>query len=411
MLVHLPDQSFAEILCGCLERTPPFAGFHFAVAWARKRGVEYIAKALEGFPGQTMGIVGMNYRRTSYEALYLLYERLEELWVFFKHPFQVFHSKLYYFAPDPDIEQQKGIVIVGSSNLTKGGLTTNLEVNWLQELSQGIDDDQLSMTHVQQYFQQLTEVEYCHRVESIDYLNDLLEGKYISSERSLAAATRRAARRSLRPTTGISLPEAPPPRVAARPSLVVPVPVVEEPETAAEIGELPKGSEAVTETLFYVRTLTPNDVLKARDERTGTWEPDLGLEARDEHPQFWGWPDEYEVVHAERTEWRTNARYHSRRLPEGIIRELCLWFRPERPGHPAEHRFRPDASVKTLVVPPEFDTNAIMVVRRLPESSDATFRVDFVLPNDPEFGDYVQYLTTRKPRHRRGYGTTAEIED
>ena len=138
------------------------------------------------------------------------------------------------------------------------------------------------------------------------------------------------------------LPESPPPRTVTPKRLVVPPgeAAAKSPRKGPSTPLGPKVPEEAS-TLFYVRTLTPNDVSKAHKKTPGTWEPDLGLTARNEHPDFWGWPTSYTQVSADRQEWRIKALYRSRTLTQGLLSELCIWFRPERPGHPAEHRFRP----------------------------------------------------------------------
>lgn len=411
MLIQPPNDSLANILSEYLTRTPPFLSFHFAVAWARQRGVELIAEALEAYPGRSVGIIGLNQRRTSYEALYLFYERLDELWVFYKHPYQTFHPKMYFFAPDPNVEGQKAVILTGSSNLTAGGLVTNFEACWLQELDPNDVRDNAILAQVQCYLTQLIESAHCHRVTSVDFLNELLEGGYIRLERSLRASARRSMRRRPRLIREAPLPEAPPPRIEGIRTIAVPLPELEEPEAVRDTAEIPEEPAEILETLFYVRTLTHNDVLKALRKRTGTWAPNIGTEARDEHPDFWGWRDNYEAVpNSDVEHWRTTASYHSRIRPEGMIADVRIWFRPKRPNHAAEHRFRPATKVKDLI-PPEFDTKSLMVVRRLSEGSGAVFRVDFILPDDPQYDDYASYLTKKKWKHWYGYGPISDVEE
>ena len=393
-------------------QAPSFSSFRFAVAWARQRGVELIASALEKYSGHSVGVIGLNQRGTSYEALYALYELLDELWVFYKHRFQTFHPKMYFFLPNPNNENQKAVTVIGSSNLTSGGLDSNFEVSWLQELDPNITLDLATLGEIQQYFQDLINSSFCHHVDSIDFLNKLLAEKYISPEKSIRAETNRSMQRGTRRPTGVFLPEAPPPRIRDYYPIHVPTPSLPETESIADKIVPPEETIEVGETLFYVRTLTPNDVLKALGQRSGTWEIDLGLTARDVHPQFWGWSNKYTPVpNSNNKEWHTQAVYYSCILPGGTIESLRLWFRPERPGHPPEHRFRPAASVKDLVIPPAFDTQSLMVVQRLSENSDVAFRVEFILPEDPGYKDYFPYLTTKRARHQFGYGLTSDIED
>ena len=147
----------------------PFASFHFAVAWARQRGVELIASALEKYSGRSVGIIGLNQRGTSYEALYALHGLLDELWVFHKHERQTFHPKMYLFLPNPNNEDQKAVTVIGSSNLTAGGLYTNFEISWLQELDPNVTLDQAVLDEIQRYSEDLINSHFCHRVDSTDF--------------------------------------------------------------------------------------------------------------------------------------------------------------------------------------------------------------------------------------------------
>lgn len=412
MLIKPPQDSLSAIISGYLAQASSFSNFRFAVAWARQRGVELIASALKKYSGHSVGIIGLNQRGTSYEALYALYELLDELWVFYKHRFQTFHPKMYFFLPNPNNENQKAVTVIGSSNLTSGGLDSNFEVNWLQELDLNVTMDQATLDEIQRYFQDLINCPFCHYVDSTDFLNKLLAEKYISLEKSIRAETSRSMQRGTRRPTGVFLPEAPPPQIKGYYPIDVPIPSLPETESIANKIVPPEETTEVEETLFYVRTLTQNDVLKALRQRSGTWEMDLGLTARNVHPQFWGWPDKYTLVlGSNRMEWHTQAVYYSRLLPEGMVESLRLWFRPERSGHAAEHRFRPAASIRDYVISPNFNTQSLMVVQRTSEDSDVAFRVEFILPEDPGYENYSRYLTIERPQHKFGYSSISDIED
>ena len=244
------------------------------------------------------------------------------------------------------------------------------------------------------------------------FLEKLLAERYINLEKSLRAETSRSVQRRTRQTTSLSLPQAPPPPITGYHSIHVPTPNLPESETTSNITVPQEETIEVGETLFYVRTLTQNDVLKALRQRPGTWEIDLGLTARNEHPQFWGWPDKYtSVLGSSRMEWHTQAVYYSRILPRGMVESLRLWFRPERPGHAAEHRFRPASSVRNRVISPNFDTQSLMVVQRISEDPGVAFRVEFILPEDPGYEDYSRYLTNERRQHKFGYSSISDTDD
>ncbi len=112
-----------------------------AVAFLRKTGLEHIYKsldyALKSNKAQVEFIVGLDFKTTDAEALFALSEIKEnnENFNFYcfgdkrdNHNDLVFHPKIYMFDTQFS-KSSKYTSIVGSSNFTGGGLTTNFEVN------------------------------------------------------------------------------------------------------------------------------------------------------------------------------------------------------------------------------------------------------------------------------------------
>lgn len=107
-----------------------WAELAIAVAWARESAVLSLTPVLRQFleaGGRLRLTVGVGLQGTSTEALEALLdlERFGDIAVFVYHneaTEETFHPKIYLFtAPD------NGRLIVGSSNLTDGGLSTNIE--------------------------------------------------------------------------------------------------------------------------------------------------------------------------------------------------------------------------------------------------------------------------------------------
>jgi hypothetical protein len=159
---------------------------------------------------------------------------------------------------------------------------------------------------------------------------------------------------------------------------------------------------------FFVRTLTANDIEKLHGRRPGTFEPDLGRNARDTFPSFWGWPEKYREVKRQlsRLEWQAAARLMSRlTAPSGTSVELMLWYREPRLNHLEEHRFRlgPIGSVRSAV-PEDFDEESLVIFERAPSGAGYDFVVRLVTPEEPGFADYSTYLAEHRAGHRFGYG-------
>lgn len=98
---------------------------NIVVAFAKNSGVLRIKDALERFRkrgGSVNVYVGVDLGGTSYEALTALLLHTDSLNVVHSEKWQTFHAKIYQF-----VGSDKGLVIVGSHNLTGGGLWTNFE--------------------------------------------------------------------------------------------------------------------------------------------------------------------------------------------------------------------------------------------------------------------------------------------
>lgn len=377
----------------------PGASFRAAVAFSRDAGVYRLSNALNAHPSSIKIIAGLNERGTTVEALLRLREMSDELRVFFKHPRQTFHPKFYVFdSPAKDA----ATLVVGSSNLTTGGISSNFEASAV------FNGPMSSITKVNEAWDWLVASPFCHLVESDDYIKELFDSGYLATERTLRRRRRKAVRKGATGGTGL-LPTAPPkfiPVTGFSPT-TVPFELPAEPdpepppETKDPVGETPLPDR------FFVRTLTANDVEKLHGRQVGTFEPDLGQTARDRFPAFWGWPGEYqEVVHQlPRLEWKPSAVLYSSETTSGIDIIVTLWFREARPGHAAEHRIglAPISEVRQ-VVPPTFDTSSLVVVERAPTDSPHTFSIRLLTEDDQEYGDFASYLTVTRPQHRYGYG-------
>ena len=122
--------TLGEILRDALSgKVATFTKFSAAVAFVKRSGVQQIEKELKSFieaEGQTSFIVGIDQNVTSYEGLRLLLEISgSHNSVFINHdesPFVTFHPKVYFFE-----NSTISIVIIGSGNLTHGGLFMNDE--------------------------------------------------------------------------------------------------------------------------------------------------------------------------------------------------------------------------------------------------------------------------------------------
>ncbi len=119
------DRRLGDHLNGLLRQLqPPFERMLVAVAFAKSSGVSRIAEGLEYFRargGNVQAIVGISRRGTSKQALEALMGLCDRV-IIFHNPGYTFHPKFYLFD-----SHSVAIALVGSGNLTGGGLYTNYE--------------------------------------------------------------------------------------------------------------------------------------------------------------------------------------------------------------------------------------------------------------------------------------------
>lgn len=162
-----------------------FESFHFVVAYVKKSGVNQLAVALQQFknsgPGvEVKGVVGID-DNTSVQGLQHLLPLCDAVWVYHnRSPTSTFHPKLYIFEK-PLI---RGSFIVGSSNLTAGGLYTNYEVNTYSDYNLSDQAQRAQFDAVKRIFQDYsTPSIFCH-VLTPQYLQELYNDGYLFDEKT-----------------------------------------------------------------------------------------------------------------------------------------------------------------------------------------------------------------------------------
>ena len=351
-------------------------------------------------------------RGTSAEALALLRSISRKVFVYHKHHLQTFHPKVYLFD-DGQNPPTDAILLVGSSNLTGGGLYQNIEANLALELRPSeLEGDRATYDSVVQEAAGLQASPFCEQLMDDERIRQLLDDRYISTEATLARKRSRDNSEVARWGERRQRPEAPPPPLPqiALPPLQVTFVGVDEEDVGVQPAHIQDQAFVVYDPTeeFYVRTLTANDVNKLHGITPGTAEWDIGVTARNARPAFWGWPDRYAIIarRLPRLEWRASGSLRSSLTgDQGVDVDVSLWFREERPGHAAEHRLRIGPGVKLVnATPDSFDTTSLVVLERLPAGRPHTFLVQLLTSQDARYEDYLPYLTQDRPRHRYGYG-------
>lgn len=195
------DEQLGDILIGALERGA-YVEFDAIVAFAKNSGVLRLKKAMECFRGRGGRIricVGIDLDGTSYEALTTLRTLSDELYVAHTESDQTFHTKAYRFLGSPD-----SLLVVGSNNMTAGGLWTNFETSLELGLSADSSDDMLLQMHVDQYMRSLLSDDsgLVRRIAGQEDVEELLNEGYIDREVGIRIRRRAADSAARKPADG-----------------------------------------------------------------------------------------------------------------------------------------------------------------------------------------------------------------
>ena len=158
-----------------------FHTLNIIVAFAKNSGVLRIKEALKRFKekGGVVNIyVGIDLGGTSYEALTALLLHTDSLNVVHAEKSQTFHSKIYQFSG-----KHKEIIVVGSHNLTGGGLWTNFESSVHLTLDASIAEEVPVLNRLNEHIQELNSLEDSFKsIDTQDDIEQLLQNGYVFKE-------------------------------------------------------------------------------------------------------------------------------------------------------------------------------------------------------------------------------------
>ncbi|MDH5648562.1 MAG: hypothetical protein OEY67_02810 [Gammaproteobacteria bacterium] len=167
---------------------------NIVVAFAKNSGVLRVKDSLEKFRekgGKVNVYVGVDLGVTSYEALTALLLCTDSLNVVHSEKGQTFHTKIYQF-----IGNEKGLIVVGSHNLTGGGLWTNFESSALIPVDSSSNEYIEILKAQSDYISGLTSLNDSFMpIVSKDDVDKLLQNGYISKEVNQQVRSVRAAKR------------------------------------------------------------------------------------------------------------------------------------------------------------------------------------------------------------------------
>jgi HKD family nuclease len=328
--------------------------FRAAVAFVKRSGTKHVSSALAEFSKRASVNItaGIDSNGTSAEGLQDLISavsRTGKLWIFHNANSSTFHPKIYLFKNATNAE-----IVIGSGNLTEGGLYTNYEANIRFKLDLKVLIHRSILTDVETALNSWSApvAGICLR------LDDALLKKLMNSGRVLAEAlTREIEERGPDKTVSASSKQ----DSLFKVSKVRPAPKplmhssgVKLPKKAStSLSASSKRSPSTATARTFVMTLQNTDVgygQKTPGAQARAAEIFVPIRAVDADPAFWGWPNLFTVdkkwsaKHATRIASKmTSARRSKRPLdkmdryrvrirtakPKGVV-TATIWYNPEK---------------------------------------------------------------------------------
>lgn len=161
--------------------SPDYHTLNIIVAFAKNSGVLRIKDSFEKFRergGIVNVYVGVDLGGTSYEALTALLLHTNTLNVVHSEKGQTFHTKIYQF-----LGKNKGLIVVGSHNLTGGGLWSNFESSVLIPIDGSSTNEMGILRRLDDYIGELTSLEDSFMsIGTQDDIDKLLQNGYLFKE-------------------------------------------------------------------------------------------------------------------------------------------------------------------------------------------------------------------------------------
>lgn len=324
---------------------PQWTEFRAAVAFVKRSGTKHIRAQLEDFSkrgGRVKITAGVDAMGTSAEGLSDLIEAVAsrgDVVIFNNAITSTFHPKVYLFK-----SATAAVVVVGSGNLTEGGLFTNYEASLLLRLDLSVNADTALLDSLQKALDEWSTPlpGLCYRLEPA-LLAQLVEQGYVPDEIRTWGDDKAAGEDE---KTGQ-------PSLFARHVVPSAPKIYKSPERSTAIDRSERNDKSEDELSIdapvpvpaqagahdsFLMTLQKTDVgvgqtTKGASRRSP--EIFIPLVARDYDPEFWGWPD----LFAEDPDWEGPADQYGRGKMDrpGVMVRLGgdtfpvhFWYNPDK---------------------------------------------------------------------------------
>jgi hypothetical protein len=149
-LLLQPFSEGSQVGPALAERADSANALWILTAWAQASGLDHLRAVVDSIrqrEGRTEAIIGLDQGIATYEGLRLALELFDDVFLF--HDGQrTFHPKLYVIENDAQAR-----LIIGSSNVTEGGLYRNFEASAVVDLDRGELLDDAMRQRVREYFE------------------------------------------------------------------------------------------------------------------------------------------------------------------------------------------------------------------------------------------------------------------
>ncbi len=264
--------------------------FRAAVAFVKRSGVKHVAAPLAAFAKvqRVEIVVGVDHEGTSYEGLEDLLRAVSpngRVVVFHNRLRHTFHPKLYLFRSATHAE-----VVVGSGNLTEGGLFTNYEASLRLGLDLAKPEDTAALRSVESALDEWSNLGSGTAL--------VLDDGLLSRLRNLRLVPMEALTPSFsgESSAGSGAVASPFAAHRERPAPFEAKPT-SKPQAGVPSGEMREGTIGLghqpSSAICFVMTLQNTDVgIGQTSEGTSRRSPEIfiPLAARDANPSFWDWP-------------------------------------------------------------------------------------------------------------------------